>query len=283
MTTPLLSIENLFAEFQAGNRAKRVLDDISMTVGHNEIFGLVGESGSGKSTTARCVIGLLPPAGRMSGRIMFNGQDLAAMNTSSLRQVRGAQIGFVAQNPFDALNPVHSISKQFENVIRAHRKGSRRSVREYATELLTSVGIPDPDRVLRGYAHELSGGMAQRVVLAIALSLNPQLLIADEPTTALDLTVQRQVLDLMQNIVESSNRSMLLVTHDLTVVANYCQRVGVMYQGKILEVGSVESVFTNPQHPYTRALLDAAAGKGRMTGQTQQLTTVHSTGGKPSL
>jgi ABC-type dipeptide/oligopeptide/nickel transport system ATPase component len=217
----------------------------------------------------------LPPAGRMSGRIMFNDQDLAAMSTQSLRQVRGAQIGFVAQNPFDALNPVLSIGKQFENVILAHRKGTRRDVREDATELLASVGIPDPDRVLRGYAHELSGGMAQRVVLAIALSLDPQLLIADEPTTALDLTVQRQVLDLMRTIVESTNRSMLLVTHDLTVVATYCERVGVMYQGKILEVGDVESVFTRPQHPYTKALLDAAAGKGRLYGQTQTSMSAH--------
>jgi ABC-type dipeptide/oligopeptide/nickel transport system ATPase component len=275
MTTPLLEIENLFAEFRSGKQAKTVLDGVSLTVQHNEIFGLVGESGSGKSTTARCVIGLLPPAGRMSGRIMFNDQDLAAMSTQSLRQVRGAQIGFVAQNPFDALNPVLSIGKQFENVILAHRKGTRRDVREDATELLASVGIPDPDRVLRGYAHELSGGMAQRVVLAIALSLDPQLLIADEPTTALDLTVQRQVLDLMRTIVESTNRSMLLVTHDLTVVATYCERVGVMYQGKILEVGDVESVFTRPQHPYTKALLDAAAGKGRLYGQTQTSMSAH--------
>ena len=282
MTTPLLEIENLCAEFRSGKRAKKVLDDISLTVDHNEIFGLVGESGSGKSTTARCVIGLLPSTGRMSGRIMFKDQDLAAMSTRSLRQVRGAQIGFVAQNPFDALNPVLSIGKQFENVILAHRKETRRGVREYAIELLASVGIPDPDRVLRGFAHELSGGMAQRVVLAIALSLDPQLLIADEPTTALDLTVQRQVLDLMRTIVESSNRSMLLVTHDLTVVATYCKRVGVMYQGKILEVGDVESVFTNPQHPYTRALLDAAAGKGRMSGQAQTLATIDANGGESS-
>jgi len=275
MTTPLLEIENLFAEFRSGKQAKTVLDGVSLTVQHNEIFGLVGESGSGKSTTARCVIGLLPPAGRMSGRIMFNDQDLSAMSTRSLREVRGAQIGFVAQNPFDALNPVLSIGKQFENVILAHRKGTRRDVHEDATELLASVGIPDPDRVLRGYAHELSGGMAQRVVLAIALSLDPQLLIADEPTTALDLTVQRQVLDLMRTIVESTNRSMLLVTHDLTVVATYCERVGVMYQGKILEVGDVESVFTRPQHPYTKALLDAAAGKGRLYGQTQTSMPAH--------
>lgn len=282
MTTPLLEIENLFAEFRSGKRAKRVLDGVSLTVDHNEIFGLVGESGSGKSTTARCVIGLLPAAGRMSGRIMFNDQDLAAMSTRSLRQVRGAQIGFVAQNPFDALNPVLSIGKQFENVILAHRRGTRREVREDATELLASVGIPDPDRVLRGYAHELSGGMAQRVVLAIALSLDPQLLIADEPTTALDLTVQRQVLDLMRSIVESTNRSMLLVTHDLTVVATYCERVGVMYRGKILEVGDVESVFTRPQHPYTKALLEAAGGKSRLSGQPQTSMAAHADGGDSS-
>jgi len=208
---------------------------------------------------------------------LFNGEDLGSATKRKIRSVRGAQIGFVAQNPFGALNPVLSIEQQFFNVISAHEKVSRRAVRDRAKNLLLSVGIVDPARVLAGHAHELSGGMAQRVVLAIALSLDPKLLIADEPTTALDMTVQRQVLDLMREIIVSSGRSMLLVTHDLTVVATYCHRVAVMYKGEVLEIGDVASVFSNPQHEYTRALLDAAAGKGLVSDQTNAYRVMRST------
>jgi ABC-type dipeptide/oligopeptide/nickel transport system ATPase component len=207
---------------------------------------------------------------------LFNGHELVSASARTLRSVRGEQIGFVAQNPFGALNPVLTIERQFSNVIRAHRKASRQSVRERAEHLLRSVGIVDFDRVLAGYAHELSGGMAQRVVLAIALSLDPKLLIADEPTTALDLTVQRQVLDLMRDIILSSGRSLLLVTHDLTVVATYCHRVAVMYKGEILEIGDVATVFNEPKHEYTRALLDAAAGKGLVSDQMNAYRDKHS-------
>jgi len=227
-------------------------------VQRNEILGVVGESGSGKSTAVRSVIRLLQPPGRVvEGSVRLEGQELTTLPQRELRRVRGEKIGFVAQSPFGALNPVLRIEKQFLNVIRAHRPASKAQARDRALELLASTGIPDPDRTLKGYAHELSGGMAQRVALALALSLDPTLLIADEPTTALDLTVQRQVLDLMQRLIRGSHRSMLLVTHDLSVVASYCDRVLVMYGGRVVESGPVATVFGAPQHPYTRALLDS--------------------------
>lgn len=276
MTDPLLKVEGLNVDFGLHGRTHHVLNDVSFVMEQNEILGLVGESGSGKSTTARSIIGLLPPTGKSSGRIMFNGEDLASASKKKLRSVRGGQIGFVAQNPFGALNPVLSIGQQFSNVIRAHEKVSSQVVRGRAESLLRSVGIVDTSRVLSGHAHELSGGMAQRVVLAIALSLDPKLLIADEPTTALDMTVQRQVLDLMRDIILSSGRSLLLVTHDLTVVATYCHRVAVMYKGEILEIGDVATVFTEPKHEYTRALLDAAAGKGLVSDQMNAYRDKHS-------
>lgn len=261
MTMPLLQVEGLSAEFGSRDGATHVLDGVSFDVRSNEVVGLVGESGSGKSTAVRSVIRLLAQPGRITaGRILLDGRDIAGMSSKELRHVRGEQIGFVAQNPFSALNPVLSIEKQFANVIRAHRAAKADDVHARAASLLRSVGIPDPERVLRGYAHELSGGMAQRVVLALAISLDPKLLIADEPTTALDLTVQRQVLDMMRDVIRVSGRSMLLVTHDLTVVATYCDRVAVMYGGRVIEAGDVVSVFAEPQHPYTRALLDSAAG-----------------------
>jgi ABC-type dipeptide/oligopeptide/nickel transport system ATPase component len=261
MTTPLLEIEDLTVEFGLHGQARQIINGISFTVERNEIIGLVGESGSGKSTTARSVIGLLPPTGRSSGRVVFDGREISTTSPRKVRAIRGTQIGFVAQNPFDALNPILTIERQFFNVMRAHEKVGRREARSRAEKLLHSVGIADPARVLAGHAHELSGGMAQRVVIAIALSLDPKLLIADEPTTALDMTVQRQVLDLMRDIILSTGRSMLLVTHDLTVVATYCDRVAVMYHGDIVEIGDVSRVFTSPDHEYTRTLLDAAAGK----------------------
>lgn len=277
MTDPLLQVEGLNVEFGLRGRTHHVLNNVSFNIEHNEILGLVGESGSGKSTTARSIIGLLPPTGRHTGRILFNGKNLASASSKTLRSVRGGQIGFVAQNPFGALNPILSIEQQFTNVIRAHENVSRQAVRERATRLLRAVGIVDTSRVLAGHAHELSGGMAQRVVLAIALSLDPKLLIADEPTTALDMTVQRQVLDLMRDIILSAGRSLLLVTHDLTVVATYCHRVAVMYKGEILEIGDVASVFKDPQHEYTRALLDAAAGKGLVADRMNAYRDKHST------
>jgi oligopeptide/dipeptide ABC transporter ATP-binding protein len=259
----LLEVDGLETEFATRNGVVHALNGVSFSVEKGEIVGIVGESGCGKSTAVRSIIRLVQPPGRVSaGMALLDGVDLLAMSTEQLRRVRGCDIGFVAQNPFGALNPVFRIEKQFLNVVRAHRKASKQEVRELATSLLRSTGIPDPERVLQGYAHELSGGMAQRVVIAIALCLNPKLLIADEPTTALDLTVQRQLLDMIRDLVREAHRSMLLVTHDLSVVGSYCDRVVVMYAGKVVEHGSTEQVLTSPSHPYTEALLAAVPGSG---------------------
>jgi ABC-type dipeptide/oligopeptide/nickel transport system ATPase component len=259
----LLEVNHLSAGFNTLRGWVPALDDVSFDVRRNEILGVVGESGSGKSTAARCIIRLLQPPGRIvSGQVVLEGRDITQLGNSELRRIRGEVIGFVPQSPFSALNPVFRIEEQFANVIRAHEHVSRVHMHRRAIDLLTSTGITDPLRVLKGYAHELSGGMAQRVVIALALSLNPKLLIADEPTTALDLTVQRQVLDLVRDLVRDAGRSMLLVTHDLAVVASYCDRVVVMRGGQIVEEGPVASVFTRPNRPYTRTLLESASYTG---------------------
>jgi oligopeptide/dipeptide ABC transporter ATP-binding protein len=261
--TALLEVEDLRTEFQTRAGVVHALNGVSFSVERGEIVGIVGESGCGKSTAVRSIIRLVQPPGHVTGgRAVLDGSDLLAMSKEELRCARGGAVGFVAQNPFGALNPVYRIEKQFLNVVRAHRKTSKPEVRELATRLLSATGIPDPERVLRGYAHELSGGMAQRVVIAIAICLDPKLVIADEPTTALDLTVQRQLLDMLRDVVREAHRSMLLVTHDLSVVGTYCDRVVVMYAGKVVEHGRTEQVFTHPSHPYTAALLAAVPGSG---------------------
>lgn len=262
--TASLEVSNMRTEFRTKRGVVHAVNDVSFTVDRGEIVGVVGESGSGKSTMARSIIRLVRPPGEVvAGTAMLDGCDLLTMSRSELRQTRGRRIGFVAQNPFGALNPIYRIERQFSNIVQAHRKASRAEVRELGTRLLKATGIGDPERVMRGYAHELSGGMAQRVVIAMALSLDPALLIADEPTTALDLTVQRQLLDALQSLIRADGaRSMLLVTHDLSVVASYCDRVLVMYAGKIIEEGPTATVFTQPAHPYTAALLRAVPGTG---------------------
>ncbi|WP_223935893.1 ABC transporter ATP-binding protein [Arthrobacter sp. StoSoilB5] len=253
-----LHVQDLVTEFHSRGGVTRALHGISFDVGANEVVGIVGESGSGKSTVVRSVIKLLMPPGRvMEGTAEFHGQDLIRLPERQIRHIRGKEIGFVAQNPFSALNPVVRIEKQFANIAKAHGLRADAELRGRALDLLASSGVNQPERVMRGYAHELSGGMAQRVVIAMALYLNPRLVIADEPTTALDLTVQRQVLDTLTRLTKGSGRSMLIVTHDLGVVANYCDRVLVMYRGRIVEHGPVSEVFVRPKDPYTVSLLDS--------------------------
>ena len=240
------------------------VNGVSFTVDDGEVVGLVGESGSGKSVTVRSIMGIVRPPGRVvSGSIRLGGRELAGMKRSDLRRIRGVQMGFVGQSPFAALNPILSIGDQFRNVVQAHRRASSRDAAALAAEKLEAVRMPGIERVLKGHAHELSGGMAQRVVIAIAMLLDPPLLIADEPTTALDVTVQREILELLRELIADGKRSMLLVTHDLGVVAQYCQTVVVMYAGKVVEKGPVATVFRSPAHPYTRALLDAVPRQGR--------------------
>lgn len=261
----VLTVTGLTARYETRRGHVRAVNDVSFDVRPGEILGIVGESGCGKSATIRALLGLMQPPGRVvGGTAMFGDTDLVAAPQRVLRTLRGKDIGFVAQNPFGALNPILSIRDQFRNVIRAHRgRVSRAEMDELAESALVSVGISGPRRVLDGHAHELSGGMAQRVVIALALLLDPALVIGDEPTTALDVTLQRQILDMVRVRVLEAGRSMLLVTHDLGVVAQYCDRVVVMYAGKVIERGTVGDVLGAPAHPYTQALLGSVPRRGK--------------------
>lgn len=263
----LLKVRDLQVGYQTPSGLAHAVAGVSFDIHDGELVGIVGESGCGKSTLARALLNLIEHPGRIQdGTVQMRGYgDLLALGRRSraIRRVRGAQISYVAQNPFSALNPILKIEDQFKNIMTAHRgRVSRTEAHDLALQMLDAVGIAGPARVLSGYAHELSGGMAQRVVIAMAFLLEPRLIIADEPTTGLDVTVQRQILDLIRTLLADSNRGMLLVTHDLGVVAQYCQRVMVMYAGKLVEDGLVSTVFRTPAHPYTAALLAAVPEPG---------------------
>ena len=256
--TPLLDVRDLHAEFRTSRGVVHAVNGVNFMVNRGELVGIVGESGCGKSATIRAMIGLLQPPGVVSGgQVLFKDKDLLASKRER-RKLLASQIGFVPQNPFGALNPVMRIDRQFVRVIREHTDLNKKQAVELAASRLERAGIADPQRVLRGYAHQLSGGMAQRTVIAIAMSLDPDLVIGDEPTTGLDVTVQRQILDDTVEQLERDHRAMLLVTHDLGIVAHYCSRVIVMYAGKVIEQGPTDLVFTDPAHPYTELLLKAA-------------------------
>jgi len=264
-----LEIEDLAVEYQSRGSTARVLPGIDLSLNRGEILGLVGESGSGKSTLALAILRLLPANGRIvGGRITLDGAtDLTALPEESLRRVRGQRIAMVFQDPLTSLNPVFRIGSQMVDVQAAHcdHRVRRRDRSEYlarAVTLLRQVGLPDPEQIVRAYPHQLSGGMRQRVVIAMALSLEPELLIADEPTSALDVTLEAQILSLLREIQADRDLSILFVTHDLSVVAQICHRVVVMYAGQIVEQGRVADVFKNPQHPYTEALLETVPSRG---------------------
>ena len=254
---PLLSIEDLVVEFRADGGAIRAVDGLTLAVSPGERVGLVGESGCGKSVTALALLGLVPsPPGRIAGgRVLFDGRDLTALPEAEMRRVRGAGIAMIFQEPMTALNPVFTIGSQMTEVLRRQRRLSAKAARADAIEWLDRVGIPDPGKRLDNYPHELSGGMRQRVMIAMALSCRPKLLIADEPTTALDVTIQAQVLELMRSLTEETGAAMILITHDLGVVAETCQRACVMYTGKLVEDAPVDVLFAAPRHPYTAGLL----------------------------
>jgi oligopeptide/dipeptide ABC transporter ATP-binding protein len=256
---PLLDIRALEIGFPAGGgRSLPVVRGASLGVARREIVGLVGESGSGKSLTALAVLGLVPTPGRiLSGSVRLNGRELVGLPERELRAVRGARIGLVFQEPSAALNPVLTVGAQIAEAIRAHLPVSRASARRRAIDLLDRLSIPDPERRYGEYPHQLSGGQRQRVVLALALAAGPDLLIADEPTTALDVTLQAEVLDLLVELRDELGLAVLLISHDLGVVAQICDRVAVMYAGEVVESGTVAEVFARPLHPYTRGLLAA--------------------------
>jgi ABC-type dipeptide/oligopeptide/nickel transport system ATPase component len=261
-----LVVSGLTTEFVRHRRRRTVISDVGLTVNRGEFVGLVGETGSGKSVTLRSILRLLPPNGRiLAGSVKLGEVELTTASPRELRRVRGRQLGFIPQQPWSALNPVLRLERQFRKIARAHDHLSREQCRELAIQALERVEIDNPQRVLGSIASELSGGMAQRVVMAMVLQLSPRLLLADEPTTALDVTVQREILDLLASVCREDQRSVLLVTHDLGIVANYCHRVVVMKAGAVVEAGSVADVFGSPSAPYTRELLEAA--RPRHVGQ----------------
>ncbi|SPA43379.1 oligopeptide transporter subunit; ATP-binding component of ABC superfamily [Cupriavidus taiwanensis] len=256
---PLLAVTDLRTEFVLPQGVLRAVDGVSFTLEAGKTLGVVGESGSGKSVLARSLIGLLPAgvARTPAGRIDFNGRDLRQLGEREMRGVRGKEIAMIFQDPLTSLNPVLTIGRQLEQVLRQHTDLSARAARERAVELLADVGIADPRQRASEYAHRLSGGMRQRVVIAIALACTPRLLIADEPTTALDVTVQAQILDLLRRLQERHAMAMLLITHNFGVVAEMCDDVAVMYAGRMVEQGSVADVLRRPRMRYTHALLQS--------------------------
>jgi peptide/nickel transport system ATP-binding protein len=264
----LLTISNLCVSVENNGSRWPVLDNISLSIARGEMLGLVGESGCGKSLTALSILRLLPqPIVRIdSGRIDFDERNLLALDAESLRALRGNRIAMIFQDPMTALNPVHTVGRQLEEVLLLHRPDWNKQKRQQRIiELLDRVRIPDPLQRLDDYPHQLSGGMRQRVMIAMALACEPQLLIADEPTTALDVTVQAQVLQLIQELQRDMQMAVLLITHDLGVIAQTCDRVAVMYAGRIVEEATVNDLFAEPKHPYTRGLLNSLPARARAT------------------
>ncbi|MEQ1955761.1 ABC transporter ATP-binding protein [Mesorhizobium sp. CN2-181] len=272
---PLLSVRDLSVAFTQGGRTSTAVDHISFDIAKGETVALVGESGSGKSVTALSVLKLLPypPASHPSGQILFNGEDLLAKDEDGLRKVRGNKITMIFQEPMTSLNPLHTIEQQIVEILSLHQGMRDRQARERTLALLREVGIRDPEKRLGAYPHQLSGGQRQRVMIAMALANEPQLLIADEPTTALDVTVQAQILELLAGLKQKNGMSMLFITHDLGIVRKIADRVCVMTKGKIVETGPTGDIFTNPQHEYTRHLL-AAEPKGRPPAADPSAKTV---------
>jgi oligopeptide/dipeptide ABC transporter ATP-binding protein len=254
----LLDVKGLTTSFHTRDGVVRAVTGVDFHVDRGEIVGLVGESGCGKSVTSLSIMRLVAPPGRIeAGQVLFDGEDLLKLPLGDMRRLRGDRISMIFQQPTSSLNPVMDVGGQIGEVLEVHRKMNRKAARGRALELLRTVGIPDPERRLRAYPHEMSGGMAQRVMIAMALALEPELLIADEPTTALDVTIQAQILDLMRALQRETGTAILLITHDLGVVAEMCDRVAVMYAGEIVEQADVRTLFRQPRHPYTQGLIGA--------------------------
>lgn len=266
---PLFSLDHLTVDIRTPEGVIRPVDDVSWSVDAGETVALVGESGSGKSVTALAALGLLPPATtRLSaGDVVYKGQSLLNADEETLRRIRGAEVGMVFQEPMTSLNPVRSIGHQITEHVRLHLGVGKREAFERAEELLSRVGIAEPRERLSQYPHHLSGGMRQRVMIAIALACGPQLIIADEPTTALDVTIQGQILELLRDLAETDGVALVLITHNLGIVARYAHRVNVMYGGRIIESGDAEVIYERARHPYTMALLNSVPRLDRARGE----------------
>jgi len=266
----LLAVENLHVHFRTADGVLRAVDGVSFQIGDSQTLAIVGESGSGKSVTANSLLRLIPePPGRVAGAIRWRDADLLAAPERDMRRIRGGEIGMIFQEPMTSLNPVLSIGYQIVETLRLHQRLDRAAAERRAVELLASVGLPEPQRSIGDYPHRLSGGMQQRVMIALALAGNPRLLIADEPTAALDVTIQAQILELLKDFRRRTGAALLLITHDMGVVAEAASRVMVMYAGRKVEEASTRDLFRTPRHPYTRALLGAVprlgAGARRLT------------------
>lgn len=256
---PLISVKDLHLHFNTYAGKAYVLNGVNLEITKNDFMGLVGETGCGKSLTSFSILRLIPPGGEITaGEIRFKGEDLLLKSEKEMMDIRGKDISMVSQDPSAYLNPLFTIDQQMTFVIKQHQSIDKDAITEKARELLRVVELPNPERILKSYPHELSGGMKQRVAIALALSCNPELLIADEPTTDLDVTIQAQILDLLQRLREHKQLTILMVTHDLAVVAETCQSVTVLYAGKDVESGPVEKVLYESRHPYTKALLEAS-------------------------
>ncbi len=255
----LLEVRNLKTYFDVRGGVLKAVDDVSFTIEAGETLGLVGESGCGKTVTANSVMRLIPiPPGRIAGgEILFDGIDILKLTTSEMRKVRGNKISMIFQEPMTSLNPVFTVGDQVAEVIQLHKKLSQREIRDRVIEAFRLVRIPAPASRIKEYPHQMSGGMRQRVIIAMALACNPKLMIADEPSTALDVTIQAQILDLMNRLKEETGASILFITHDLGVIAEMAQRVAVMYAGKIMEAADVDTLFSEPKHPYTIGLMSS--------------------------
>ncbi len=276
MTQPLLSIENLRTYFHTSAGIAKSVDGVSFTVGEGETVGIVGESGCGKSVTALSILRLIQPPGRIEAgsRIEFEGKDLVTLDDAGLRRIRGNRIAMIFQEPMSALNPVFTVGDQIAEVARIHGTGTRKEAWARAVEMLALTGIPAPDERAKQYPHQLSGGMRQRVLIAMALVMNPALIIADEPTTALDVTIQAQILELLTDLQKRLGTSILMITHDLGVIAETASRVVVMYGGEVVEEAQVGRLFSDPHHPYTQGLMGAMPQVGH---QKERLNVIPGT------
>ncbi|MEU7775507.1 ABC transporter ATP-binding protein [Micromonospora taraxaci] len=273
MTTPVLEIRDLSVSFPTETGTVSAVDGVSLNLAPGEIVGMVGESGCGKSVTAMSIAGLLPGSARITGSVRLDGTELVGARESALRRVRGREIAYIFQEPMTSLNPVLTVGRQIGEVLQVHERMSRRAARARAIELLTLVGIPSATQRVDTYPHQLSGGMRQRVMIAMAVACGPKVLVADEPTTALDVTVQAGILQVLRDLRDRLGTSVLIITHDLGVIADIADRVVVMYAGRVVERAPVDDLFAHPRHRYTAGLLSASPQPGRHAG-TDRLTEI---------
>lgn len=264
MSNPLLQLRNLTITFKSGKDNFNIIDDVSFYINETEVLGIVGESGSGKSITALSILSLLPKGISITkGNIAFNGIDTLSLRKEEITNLRGKDISMIFQEPMTSLNPVYTIGAQISECLLLHSNISRSAAKEETLKVMVKVGLTNPEELYSNYPHQLSGGMRQRVMIAMAIICKPKLIIADEPTTALDVTIQAQILELLKKINKDSNTAILFISHDLGVVRNICNRVAVMYAGSIVEEASAEEIFKNPLHPYTKGLIESIPSKGK--------------------